>query len=57
MFEQRPALVALLLSFAMCGCAGPDKAAHDQNDPWEPFNRAMFSDNQALDNARLGSCG
>jgi phospholipid-binding lipoprotein MlaA len=51
MFDQRPALAVLLLSFAMCACAGPDTASRDQNDPWEPFNRAMFSGNQALDKA------
>jgi phospholipid-binding lipoprotein MlaA len=51
MFVQHPALAALLLGFAMCACAGPNKGARDQNDPWEPFNRAMFTGNQALDKA------
>jgi phospholipid-binding lipoprotein MlaA len=49
MFDRSPALCVLLLSFAMCACAGSNISSRDQNDPWEPFNRAMFASNQTLD--------
>lgn len=37
----------LLLGLFLSGCATP----HNQKDPLEPFNRAMFGFNEAVDNA------
>ena len=43
-------LLVLALSIAMVGCAAP--GGHAQ-DPFEPFNRAMFSFNETVDDAVL----
>ncbi len=47
----RPALfrlsILLLLGFFLGGCATP----HNRKDPLEPFNRAMFGFNEAVDSA------
>jgi phospholipid-binding lipoprotein MlaA len=57
----RPAVVAAILSLAACAAPGagagpagqPQAAAEDFNDPWEETNRAIFSFNQAVDEAVL----
>ena len=41
--------VLLLLGFFLSGCATP----HNRKDPLEPFNRAMFGFNEAVDDAIL----
>lgn len=49
-----PALVALLLSVALVGCAsmsGPRDS--ENNDPLEPINRVVFNANDAIDAAIL----
>ena len=42
-------VAAVLLAFILNGCAA--KPAGPDNDPYEPFNRAMFDVNMALDKA------
>jgi len=47
--DVRAALLAVLTAGAVAGCAvGPTK-----EDPWEPFNRSMFSVHEAVDGAVL----
>lgn len=48
-FFARAALLAAALSSTACATGSP--GARSPNDPFEPFNRAMFSLNETLDDA------
>lgn len=51
MLHRARVFAALLLGLAVSGCASsPSPDAADQNDPYELFNRQMFSMNMKLDN-------
>jgi len=50
MTEARPLCAALLLAGALAGCA---TTGDNPRDPLEPYNRAMFSFNDAVDGAVL----
>jgi phospholipid-binding lipoprotein MlaA len=44
--------LALALSLTLAGCATTG-AAHNPRDPWEPFNRHMYTFNEGLDRVLL----
>lgn len=47
-------LVIVLVSLLLSACASTQNLATDpENDPWEPFNRKMYTFNSALDTAVL----
>lgn len=51
MLHRARILGAFVLALAASGCAGaPSADSIDQNDPYESFNRQMFSMNMSLDN-------
>lgn len=45
------ALAAAVLVTAITGCASVPPGAEDPRDPWQSYNRAMFSFNSDVDNA------
>jgi phospholipid-binding lipoprotein MlaA len=47
---SRP-VAAAALGITLAGCASVPPGAQDARDPWQPYNRAMFSFNSDVDNA------
>lgn len=46
-------LVALLVGMTLVGCAGQQVTERNPDDPWEGFNRRVFTFNDAIDRAVL----
>ncbi|MBS0320123.1 MAG: VacJ family lipoprotein [Proteobacteria bacterium] len=50
MNHVRSLLAVACAALVLGGCATPTGSAPSPDDPWEPFNRAMFAINEPLDN-------
>ena len=48
---SRAAVLASVIAVGLAGCASVPPEYRDPNDPWQPYNRAMFKFNTDFDNA------